>query len=54
MSINSKAKFWGGEMDAERASKVWAASLGWLRMPQGTGCLVPHSQVLLPCLSFSL
>lgn len=25
-------------MDAEQASKVWAASLVWLRMSQGTGC----------------
>lgn len=38
MSINSKAKFWGGKMDAEQASKVWAASLVWLRMSQGMGC----------------
>lgn len=40
-------------MDAEQASKVWAASVVWLRMSQaGHGLFwFPRSQVLLPCLS---
>lgn len=41
-------------MDAEQASKVWAASLVWLRMSQGMGCFgspIPRSSCPV-CLFF--
>lgn len=52
MSINSKAKFWRGRMDAWQASTVCSAFSGWLTRARGTGYFVPHSQVLLPICLF--